>query len=221
MKKFAVLFGIFVLPLMFYIFLSTGDYQSSSLPVLTKNVKNIEELEGNTDGVTYRKKFTVLTFLGTDYAQIQASVFNLNQTIYKRYNQKMSGGKFLFQIVAIYPKGSEAVIEKVKNELGAFSNTKRWHFIPASSNEITELFTSLDSPYSLDENYFTQYAFIIGQKGKLRGRTDDEDYYDHKLYGYDMTSVAELKDKMIDDINILFYKWSKITVKKSKENKES
>ena len=85
MKKTAVLLALFVLPLVFYIFLSKGIYHYSNLPILTdevndvKNDNNISLLEDH---------LSIVCFLGNDMQQIQGTIFNLNQTIYKRFYQK-------------------------------------------------------------------------------------------------------------------------------------
>ncbi|HCY97459.1 MAG TPA: hypothetical protein DHU86_04805, partial [Polaribacter sp.] len=46
-------------------------------------------------------------------------------------------------------------------------------------------------------------AFIIDKKLSLRGRKTAEEY----VFGYDMNSVSELKDKLKDDMNVLYYEY--------------
>jgi len=53
----------------------------------------------------------------------------------------------------------------------------------------------------LDENLSTPYVFIIDKDRNLRGRKDDED--DGVKYGFNTTSVAELNNKMEDDVKII------------------
>ena len=54
---------------------------------------------------------------------------------------------------------------------------------------------------TLDQNLSTPYVFIIDKDSNLRGRTDDED--EGTKYGFNATSVAELNNKMEDDVKII------------------
>ena len=58
-------------------------------------------------------------------------------------------------------------------------------------------FNSLQTQLSLDENNSCPYVFIIDKKRTLRGRNDDEGV---ELFGFDATSVAEINNKMVDDV---------------------
>ena len=62
-------------------------------------------------------------------------------------------------------------------------------------------FNSLQTQLSLDENNSSPYVFIIDKKRTLRGRNDDEDV--GTLYGFDATSVAEINNKMVDDVKVI------------------
>ncbi|MDV7186877.1 hypothetical protein R3X25_06250 [Lutibacter sp. TH_r2] len=210
MKKFWVLFSLFVLPLVFYIFLSKGIYKYSNLPILTENVKTLDE-----DSVSFSENLSIVCFLGSDIKEGKASLFNLNQTIYKRYNQKP-----LFQAIAILPEGTEEDYKMVVEELSAFTNIDKWSFIYKNNDEIKNLYTSLESPFELNENLFSQYAFIIDMESRLRGRKDDEDVEGGKLYGYNMRSVSELKNKMKDDIDIIYYQLKKSAEKEARRKRE-
>ena len=44
---------------------------------------------------------------------------------------------------------------------------------------------------------------------RLRGRKDDEDTEGGRLYGYEMSSVNSLKNKMKKDIEIIYYQLKK------------
>jgi len=209
MKKFWVLFSLFILPLVFYIFLSKGIYKYSNLPILTEEVIDINGLS-LVENNTFSDKLTIVCFLGNDIDEAKASLFNLNQTIYKRYYQKP-----LFQMVAILPEGKENEYKEVISELSAFTDIKNWRFVYANKENIQAIFKSFKTPYKLGENLYSENAFIIDMKLRLRGRKDDEDTKDGKLYGYNMRSVSTLKDKLKDDINIIYYQ-----LKKSKEKQE-
>jgi len=204
MKKFSILFILFIMPLVFYLFLSKGIYHYSNLPILTTDIVPIEQLDNQQTEVTFNEKLTILCFLGADVQKAEATLFNLNETIYKRYYQKP-----FFQIIAVAPEQSKEEMKQVLNKLSQFTDVKGWNFIYAGSSKIDYLFESLDSPFKLDETQFSEYAFIIDKKGRLRGRKDDEDTDGGRLYGYNMKAVSILKNKMKDDIDIIYYQWKK------------
>ncbi len=214
MKKFWVLFSLFILPLAFYLFLSKGIYKYSNLPILTDEVINVNTLENNSSA-TFNDKLSIVCFLGDDINTAKGSMFNLNQTIYKRYYQKP-----YFQIVAILPKGTEQKYQSAIDELSAFTNISKWNFIYADSKNIHKLFESFSSPYSLNNNLYSEHAFIIDMELRLRGRKDDDDTADGKLYGYNMKSVSTLKNKMKDDIDIIYYQLKKSEEKEQRRKRE-
>ena len=213
MKKFWVLFSLFILPLVFYIFLSKGIYKYSNLPILTENVLDVQEISST--NTTFKEHLTVVCFLGNDLNTAKGSMFNLNQTIYKRYYQKP-----YFQIVAILPKGTENNYKSAIEELSAFTDISKWNFIYTNENNITSTFKSLNTPYSLNENLYSENAFIVDMENRLRGRKDDEDTTDGKLYGYNMKSVSTLKNKMKDDIDIIYYQLKKSAEKESRRKRK-
>src|SRR3546814_5403094 len=68
------------------------------------------------------------------------------------------------------------------------------------SSDLTDL--------ELDEDLGTPYVFIVDKNGSLRGRDDDED--EGTKYGFNATSVAELNNKMTDDVKIVLAEYRKI-----------
>ena len=214
MKKFWVLFSLFVLPLVFYIFLSKGIYKYSNLPILTEKVIDLKQIAPSTTA-TFSEKLTIICFLGSDINIAKASLFNLNQTIYKRYYSKP-----FFQMVAILPQGLENEYRETIKELSAFTDISKWHFIYASPQNINLLFNSFETPYLLNENLYSENAYIVDMELRLRGRKDDEDTKGGKLYGYNMKSVAILKNKMKDDIDIIYYQLKKSAEKQARRKRE-
>jgi hypothetical protein len=204
MKKFWVLFILFVLPLVFYIFLSKGIYKYQNLPILTDKVENVAQY---TNSASFTNKLSIVCFPGNKENLLKANLFNLNEVIYKRYYQKP-----FFQMVAIMPLEAKNDFENIKKQLGLYTDLKNWHFIFTSPQNIKKIYDSFEVPYQLDKNSQSANAFIIDKKLRLRGRKDDEDAKDGILYGYNMNSVAVLKNKMKDDIDIIYYQY-----KKSKE----
>lgn len=213
MKKILVLASLFLLPLVFYIFLSKGIYKYSNLPVLTKEVADVTLLQHETS-YSFKDRLTVVCFLGENINEAKASLFNLNEVIYKRYYQKP-----YFQMVAIIPEKSKSDYSKVIEELSNFTDTVNWQFIYADAEKNQALFESFKTPFQL-KNGYSEYAFIVDMKLRLRGRKDDEDTKDGKLYGYNMRSISTLKNKMKDDIDIIYYQLKKSAEKEKRRKKE-
>jgi len=214
MKKFWILFSLFILPLVFYIFLSKGIYKYSNLPILTEDVLAINRFSNDTQA-TFKDKLSIVCFLGNEINTAKGSMFNLNQTIYKRYYKKP-----YFQIVAIIPETSKEAYKEAIAELSAFTDISNWNFIYTNKTNINTLFNSFETPFSLNESLYSENAYIVDMELRLRGRKDDEDTKDGKLYGYNMKSVATLKNKMKDDIDIIYYQLKKSAEKEKRRKRE-
>jgi len=214
MKKVWVLFSLFILPLVFYIFLSKGIYKYSNLPILTENVIDVNEFSAE-GTVSFASKLSIVCFLGNDINTAKASLFNLNQTIYKRFYQKP-----FFQIVAVLPEGTQSDYKELITELSTFTDIKNWHFVYTTGENVQMLFNSFKTPFKLNENLYSENAYIIDMEFRLRGRKDDEDTESGKLYGYNMRSVSTLKDKLKDDIAIIYYQLKKSAEKKARRKRE-
>lgn len=210
MKKFWVLFSFFVLPLVFYIFLSKGIYKYSNLPILNEKIGNINIPNGKLE-----EHLSVVCFLGNNINTAKGTLFNLNQTIYKRYYQKP-----YFQAIAIIPKDQKDNYVAAINELAAYTDIVNWKFVYASNIEIQEFFNSLQTSYSLNNDLYSNYAFIIDKEKRLRGRKDDEDTAGGKLFGYNTQSIAVLKNKMKDDIDIIYYQLKKSAEKEQRRKRK-
>ena len=210
-QKFIVLFALFIVPLLFYIFLSSGINHFAKLPIVTKGVIDVSAIDKK---VKFSRNISIVTFLGSDIENAKGAFFNLNQKIYKPFY-----GFKDFQMIVIAPKGSEANVEKLKKEIGAFTNMIKWKFIFANKVEITTLFESFKTIDVLDKNLFSSKAFIIDKDVSLRGRDDDKDRLDGKLFGYNMQSVAELNNKMKDDVKVVLAEY-RLALKKNNADRE-
>lgn len=207
-KKFLVLFSLFIVPLLFYIFLSKGIYHYSNLPILTEEVEDLSE------GESFRDYFSVVCFLGDDLEASKVQLFNLNEVIYKRFSQNL-----YFQSIVVIPEGNEKEALEIQERLGIYADASNWKFVFLSREKIVSIFNSFDSPYTINDNFGSEYVFIVDRELRLRGRKDDEDTDDGKLYGYDMNSVAILKNKMRDDIGIIYYQLKKSMEKEQRRKR--
>ena len=206
-KKGVILSILFLGPLIFYIFLSLGIYRHANLPILTEKV---EDIKGT---VSFKGHFSVVSFLGTDIEKNKARLFNLNEVIYKRYRKSL-----YFQSVLVSPKGTESQIDSLKIKLKTYTDIENWKFVFMDDQDIKSMFLSFGSPYSIDEDLSSEYVFIIDRELRLRGRKDDEDTANGKLYGYNMTAVSDLKNKMKKDLEVIYYQLKK-SLEKEKRHK--
>jgi len=204
MKKKIVLAVLFILPVVVYLFFASGVNNFGRLPILTKSISGISKLDTN---VQLKNKITILGFFGNNVEAMQGNAFNLNQKIYKRFGEFND-----FQMVMVVPQGKQGQVEELKNELGKLSNVDKWHFVYGSEEEIKTLFTSLKSNIDLDNDLSTPFVFIIDKDLALRGRTDDDD--EGLKYGFDTSSVAELNNKMVDDVKIILAEY-RLALKKN------
>lgn len=199
-KKRVVLFLLFIFPLICFLLLSLGENNFTKLPVVKENILDISEID-ETNSLKLKENVTVVCFLGNDVAKFKTGLLNLNEKIYKKFIDYKK-----FQIIAIYPIGKEIEVENLKEQIGAFTNMQKWKFLASSKNEIEGFYQTFGLNEPLIDLY-SEKAFLIDKDVNLRGRLDDKDSKDGKLYGYNMNSVAVLKGKLIDDIKVLYYEY--------------
>jgi hypothetical protein len=204
MKKTFVLVVLFILPLVAYIFFASGVNKFGKLPILTENVNDISTL-GNS--VTLNDKITILGFLGRNASLKKGNAFNLNQKIYKRFYEFND-----FQMVMVMPVGTDSIVQEIKNELNNLTDASNWKFIYAEDKDIENFYNSLQTDVPLDADMGTPYVFIIDKDKNLRGRKDDKD--EGTKYGFNTTSVAELNNKMEDDVKIILAEY-RLALKKN------
>lgn len=198
MKKFLVLALLFALPLVAYLFFASGVHNFGKLPVLTEKIAPLDgfsDLNGNP--LRLHDKITILGFFGGQVSEMHGHAFNLNWVIYKDYHEFNN-----FQFVILVEKGQEAQVKALKNEMAKTTSMEEWNFAFGSPNAIKNVFQSLKTDLKLNVHNATERVFIIDKNMALRGRDDDEEK-SLVLYGYDTSSVAELKNKMVDDVKVI------------------
>lgn len=197
-KKRVVLFLLFIFPLIAFLLLSTGINRFNKLPIVNNNVVDISIIDSTE---TLQNKVSVICFLGDDLNKIKGGLFNLNEKVYKKFIEHKK-----FQIIAIVPEGKEKEAQILKDEIGAFTEMSKWKFITGSKEKINTFYSSFKNNSKLS-NLYTNDAFLIDKKGRLRGRTDDNKNLNRKFIGYNMRSVSDLKGPMKDDISVLYYEY--------------
>ena len=186
-----------------YLFFASGINNFAQLPVLKKDVININTFsEKKFDG-----KISILIFLGDNIENKKGDILNLNQKIYKRFYKFND-----FQFIAIGTKEIKMQVENLVAQLQSGTNTEmtKWFFLLQESKYSKNLFESLGTDLKLDEFHGSPYVFIIDKKGFLRGRNDS----DGIKFGYDMRSVAELNNYMVDDVKIILAEY-RLALKKN------
>ena len=195
---------------MAYLFFASGINNFGKLPILTENISDISNIDTN---VVLQDKITILGFLGTDLENKKGIAFNLNQKIYKRFYEFND-----FQFVMLVPKGSESKVEALKSELGTLTDIVKWNFAYGEEEQIRRFFDGLKTDLNLDGNLATPYVFIIDKDRNLRGRTNDED--EGTKFGFNATSVAELNNKMEDDVKIILAEY-RMALKKNNADRKN
>lgn len=199
-KKKVVLFLLFIFPLICFLMLSTGQNNFNKLPVLTKNVLDISDIT-DSKSITFKGHVTVVCFLGDDIEKSQARLLNLNEKIYKKFIDFKQ-----FQVIVIYPSEKEQTVALLKKKISTYTDMKNWFFTPSNKENIQTLFHSFNTNKDL-ENFGYSNAFMIDKSGQLRGRTNDKDTQNGNLFGYNMNKISVLKDKLKDDLNVLYYEY--------------
>lgn len=211
MKKFLVLGILFLLPISAYIFFASGINNFATLPVLTHSVAELDgfkTLDGKS--VQLEDHITVLGFFGDDLEAHRAYAYNLAHTIYSKNHEFNE-----FQFVILLPDGTEDQAREIKSKIGEIASTDTWFFAFGSMENINRVFNSLKSDLKLDANLSSPYVFIVDKDVNLRGRDDDED--EGVMYGFDSRDIAEINDKMNDDVKVLLAEYRRALKKYNKD----
>ena len=208
-KKYLILSFLFFFPIFIYIYFASGINNFARLPILTTNVIDIQSINGYLQGISLKDKISILGFWGGDVNLRKSEALNLNQKIYRRFFQFQD-----FQFVFLTTKDQKTNINNLKEELtrGVGTDLEKWNFIFTDEKEIQKIYNSLKTDIELSEENNTPYVFIIDRDLNLRGRDDDEDI--GKLYGFNAESVAEINNKMVDEVKIILAEY-RLALKKN------
>src|SRR5690606_26436104 len=206
-KRYAILGILFFLPVIFLIMLYPAQHNYNPLDVVNEEVLELKNFTSNSgETIKLEDQITVLGFLGSQPLKNAIGASNLKELVYDKFK-----GFKKFQVVIVLPSGSESEAELLKNEIGKYEDIRFWHFVFGNENAIQQFYGSLKSNSTLDSTLATQSVFIIDkelqQRGRLDDRTDNELEKNAPVYdltSYNMIEVAEIKNKMNDDMRILF-----------------
>lgn len=214
MKKYLVLGVLFLLPITAYIFFAMSTNYFKPLPIITNSVAELEgfkTLEGNP--VQLENRISVLGFFGRDLEAHRAYAYNLAQKIYSKNHEFNE-----FQFVILLPNGTEEQARNIEMKLKQIAPLDAWFFAFGSDADIKRVFHSLKSDLSLDAKMSSPYVFIIDKERNLRGRKDEGDG-EEILYGFDSSTIAEINNKMSDDVKVLLAEYRR-ALKKYKSDRE-
>ncbi|WP_299776954.1 hypothetical protein [uncultured Formosa sp.] len=206
-KRYAVLVILFFLPVTFLLFLYPAKHNYNTLDVLSSRVTDIDGFTSDTDdAILLNNHLTVVSFFGTNPLEKLTAASNLKELIYDKFK-----GFKTFQIVILLPTGTQADAKQLKEELMKYDELKYWHFVFGPPNAIKAIHNSLNVPDSLDATLATDNVYIVDKELNVRGRLDDRSDNElakkaavHSKWSYDAIKVADLKNKMSEDVRILF-----------------
>ncbi|WP_299115808.1 hypothetical protein [uncultured Winogradskyella sp.] len=201
-KRYAVLSILFFLPVAFLLMLYPSTHNYDPLEVVNNNVKEISISEG----IKLQDHITVLAFFGNNPMDNSTAALNLKELVYDKFK-----GFKKFQIIVVAPKGSEDHYSELKKEVARYEDLRFWHYVFHTEEDIKAIYNSLKTQRSLDVDLSTDNVFIIDKDKNQRGRLDDREDNEkeqnkpvRQLYAYNCIEVAEIKNKMSDDMRILF-----------------
>ena len=209
-NKYFVLSILFFFPIVVYLFFASGVNNFAKLPILTNGISDVGDFSSLTGSkIELKNKITVLGFWGSDVTNKKVDGFNLNQKIYKRFYEFKD-----FQFVFVIDSSETNNINDFKKELvvGLGSDLSNWRFLIANKKQTNNLFKTLKTDLSLSDSMAISTVFIIDKLKNLRGRDDDEDI--GTLFGYNSSSVAEINNKMVDDVKVILAEY-RLALKKN------
>ncbi|HEY5688734.1 MAG TPA: hypothetical protein VIS27_10580, partial [Yeosuana sp.] len=204
---YVVLGILFFLPVIFLLFLYPATHNYKPLDIINESVLDVQQFTSDSnESILLEDHITVLGFFGENPLDYVIAASNLKELVYDKFK-----GFKKFQIVIVVPDGTQKFTEELKKEINTYEDIRFWHFVYAKPLVIQKLYNSLKSKAPLDENLATNAVFIVdkdlNQRGRIDDRTDNEIAKNkavHGLYAYDCIEVAEIKNKMSEDIRILF-----------------
>ncbi len=211
--RYLILGILFFLPVTFLLFLYPATHNYTPLDIVNQSVLDISQFKSNSEEkIILKDHITVLGFLGKNPIDNSITASNLKELVYDKFK-----GFKKFQVVILMPNGTEDAVEKLKAEISSYENLRFWHFVFGEPDAIKTVYNSLGNNIDLNSELATNQVFIVdkdlNQRGRLDDRTDNEiasKKAAYKLYAYNCIEVAEIKNKMSDDLRILFTEYRQI-----------
>ena len=206
-KKPLVLSVLFFLPVIFLLFLYPSKHNYQTLDIVKNDIPELHEfktLEG--DSINLKDHLSIVAFPGKSPFDDGTISLNLKELIYDKFF-----GFKRFQILALVPYSAEQQVLDLKKELNSYSPLMYWKFAFGSDEAILEAYNNFKISTPLSSNLSSADSFVIDRDGHQRGRIDDRTKLEieekipvYSMYSYNVLEVSDLKNKMSDDIRILF-----------------
>tara|TARA_B100001564_G_scaffold277362_1_gene239247 strand:+ start:35079 stop:35867 length:789 start_codon:yes stop_codon:yes gene_type:complete len=206
-KKPLVLCILFFLPVIFLLFLYPSKHNYKTLDIVKYDItelNNFHTLNGQDVGL--KDQLSVVTFLGKRPMQDPTIALNLKELIYDKFL-----GFKRFQVLALVPFSAKDQVNQLKKELDAFVPLQYWKFAFASENLIQETYNNFKTSSILSSDLNSSSVFLVDKERNQRGRLDDrtksqieQNSTAYGLSSYNVLDISDLKNKMSDDIRILF-----------------
>lgn len=206
-KRNIVLGILFFLPVIFLLFLYPSKHNYTPLDVIQNRVTDITNFESyDNETILLKDHITVLGFLGETPLKNGIAASNLKELVYDKFK-----GFKKFQVVIVVPYGTENEVSQLKKEINTYEDLKFWHYVFGTPQEINELFNNLKFENVLRPDLSTDFVYIVDTELNQRGRIDGRDEREIKtnkpsymLTGYNCIEIKDIKNKMSDDMRILF-----------------
>ncbi|OUR91522.1 hypothetical protein A9Q87_09430 [Flavobacteriales bacterium 34_180_T64] len=206
-KRNVILGILFFLPVIFLLMLYPSTHNYNPLDIINKNVQDLDGFSSDSgDAVLLKDHITVLCFMGDSPMDNVIAASNLKELVYDKFK-----GFKTFQIVLVSPFGAEDQAKALEKEISMGEYLKYLHFVFNDHLAIKHVFNSLKSASTLNQALATDAIFIIdkdlNQRGRIDDRTDSELASNKPIVGlnsYHPLEVAEIKNKMSEDVRILF-----------------
>jgi len=207
LKRNVVLGILFFLPVAFLLMLYPAKHNYLPLDIVNQNVLEITDFNSADDKqIKLSEHITVIGFLGKSPLKNKTTAFNLKELVYDKFK-----GFKKFQLVIVVPNGEQNEIAKLQKELATYEDLRFWHYVYGSEEAIKKLYGSLKVEHPLKNDLSTEDVFVIDKDLNQRGRIDDrtEKQIENKkaivsLNAYNCIDVDVIKNKMSEDIRILF-----------------
>ena len=202
-----MLIVLFFLPVVFLLFLYPSKHNYTTLDILKKNLPELTNfVDKNGEDLRLENHLTVLGFLGETPLDHAILALNLKELVYDKFR-----GFKRFQIIILVPESAKAQVAVLEKELNQYEFLSYWTFGFGTKEDVLSAYQELKISSVLDASLKTSDVFIIDKERNQRGRLDDRDKNEIKrnspIYGlssYDCLEVTVLKNKMSEDVRILF-----------------
>lgn len=202
-KRNLVLGILFFLPVAFLLLLLPATHNYQPLDIVNDQVVELDNFASDVDEpIKLADHITVLGIIGDDPKAHAISVSNLKELIYDKFR-----GFKKFQIVLMVTPESKDELEEILTDISPYEDLEYLHVVSANPSTIKGFFNGLKSEIPLDNNYSLANVFIVDKERNQRGRISDEirkGESPHSLWSYNTLEIAEMKNKMSEDMRVLF-----------------